>query len=1017
MRILSLIAALLLLAVFSLSCGGRSSQGGLNAHPSTPIQLTPTQLGALPELPTGGQFSLQRISSTATASLIGIAAVETKDTSVAGTGLELDSQPGQVSYAVYEFVAAPGEPVEKFSFDGMGGNPNSKIFAGISNYTAGRWEFFAPQTTATTYTLDTTPGKYVSPTGHIYIIAATFDNNFYTVNQVKLDFSTRFTVSGKVVDGNNTPIAGAVVGTPLGLQATVTDASGNYSLALPSGSWPVVVTDDTWTFYSNPQVATVTTANVTNIDFHGRQQHSHFIANELEAYNNLLTSPQTIDLSQGPWYSTISALDDRSDFYLISVAAAGEYNIDFKNPDLDVYFPYMSLWTKDGSNLTATSSVLRGTTRLHFLAGGPRQFILDVAASGGGGNYSIELSQGDAVELSGHVSVGGLEGVPGATVTAHNDVTGEDTEYMTSIGGPGGGLWMDTFRAPVSTTVSVALDGATFAPPTDTFDLSLGAVTNADFATTFLVVGDSMEPNDTQLSADTNAAVSTSYDSVTAGDDLSVGGPDTVDYYKISPASGKGLRVRVNLATDSQNYPLSLALLDSSFNYASANFGFDATGEEVRLSDPTNGNPYYLSVQTPGDSRLFQYSISVEEYDPFVLNFSASFGASPLGNAKIQLRNDAGLSFGSVTTDPTLGTAPGLLCKDGEVILSEFFRYGVNIDRSTQETVINGAAVTVAYNADPALSMDSHENNDSVFNPGPPLTLPASLQATVDPDYDFLDHYKFTTSTGDPIKVTVNSNEAARFYVELFDSTNNYLGGSYANVGTDLFLATTGAGDYTVRVSQPGGPAQYTLDIDTGAAYHLKGSVLYNSNPISQAIVYCTELDKAMYVDGITGLYDFGVLAAGTYTLSVYRAGYTPDQASQQGVITNADATVNFTLSINGSADSNEPTDDTKAGASGPLTSGVETSFHTVGDGADSSDWYKFTAQAGQLVDVQVDWLKSYYPNLSFDVQDSVGNYIGGAFVFNTDQAYCTFKAPANDTYFIHVVGGATSYKVKATVN
>jgi hypothetical protein len=809
-----------------------------------------------------------------------------------------------------------------------------------------------------------------------------------------------------------------VVSSPFGNVKTKTDAGGNYVLAgLPDGNWPVLCTKDGWTFYPNPQTVNVAGGDAPGTDFVGNQNSSNFLPHDPQATRD--DAPATaapVDLEAGPVEGTVSIVDDSVDWLRFSVTTPGQYFVELENDNGDIYFPNVSLFENSASHyLGSTSFAFRGTVCFPLIAAGPRDYLLEVQLSGGGGGYRVTLKNGPVYRLSGTILDGAAFPVNDVIVTVTNTATNQATQYYTNTIG----LFVDYYREAANYDVEPGYFDYSFAPMQSAVDLTGGPYTSANFTATQPTLGNDLEPNDSQVQSDMNATLVLPYSSAVA-DDLSIdSASDTMDYYRVIPAAGKGLHVSMHCDTFAGNFvPFQVQLLDNDFSTPAGTAFETPDGYDARLASPADGGSYYIRVTgSPlfGNFRSL-YRLEVESYDPVQLKTTVQLGGTPLPGARVTYRDEA-FNLEQVEYTDVAGATPTLLVAQGETFNIEVQRYGIDIDRHTQRVTMGAGAANVLFNADPANSPDQLEpNNDPAGVPA--NSLPFSVGATLSPNSDSVDYYRVTTTDSRPLQVGIASTAGSgTFSMELYDDLGNFINSAILDtqaISSWLVDPLGGAATYRLVVYSPGFDATYSLTVDAVDAYRISGTATKAGVGVAGTVIHCPETGSTTTADSVTGAYDLGLFLPGTYTLNTYCANNNI-MGPPSATVTNVDQVVNFVMGSN-AADIGEPNN--SSGTAFALTpDGVPVSGASVDWTGDTDDWYSFNATAGQLVLIRAEWGAAWQPGATIvDVLDPAMNVIGSSFGALAAYQEFSFVAPSTGTYRFDIGGGPQAYSIAVSL-
>lgn len=804
----------------ALSCALLAGCGGQDIQSPAPQSPLPVELAGgmrLPALPPAGHFLPQKLAAAAEVGQTGSRAVKQAHGVVDGTALMLTAPAGELAYAQYRFDGVPGETLGELTFSGSGLSEGGEIWIAVADYAAMRWRFLPAQTGASgSVNLAELPGSFVSPGGDFYVIVAVFDNVSYSIDALSLGYAERHTVSGQVLDAQGQPVAGATVSMPLFSTTVLTDAGGNFTLpGAPDGNWPVMAAKNGWTFFDNPAFATVTGGPVEGISFMGTYTDSNFLPADPGGWNNNIgtASPQTF---AGPLSDSLSIIDDAVDFFSFTAGVAGDYHLEFTNPNGDIYFPALEVFDSAGMSIETSYFCLRGMTRVAFTTADPdARLVCKVSLGGGGGEYGLALASGETQRhLRGQLVVSDRDFLESALVLAA-PADGPVTEYISVTGG-----WFeDAFRPALPTTVTPQATGYNFNPASLEAALADADQTGLAFTVSGGGAGDSFEPNQNSTEAAANAVLALPYNSVAAGDELAVsGGNDMADYFQITPQIGNGVVVRLrydgNAAESNQLY---MNINDGGSGVRGTSVR-TAQGLEVRLEQVASGASYYLLIGLHSGqfgAHEYPYEITVEEYTPAIVYFEVVRDGRPVPGVRIDMWDE---TFDWRRTFNTLssGITRGLPLQGGQILHLELFRYGLGLDRSTLTYTIPEFGGPVVFDLDMFESLDMNEP-DSDRPTSPLRTLPIFSTGTLEPVVDPADFYRFSVAPSTPLSVTLEfADPATEMDVRLLNAAGNQFAAGRATHGVPLvFDSGAGPGNRFIELTEQGRRTEYSLRIAT----------------------------------------------------------------------------------------------------------------------------------------------------------------------------------------------------------
>jgi hypothetical protein len=1006
----TLVGCLLLIAL--ASCGGNRSPLTSSESPTVDPGLGLT--GQLPAIPAAGHFVPQKAVSESTAQRSGASAETVQGGTPEAFSLQLTSAPNEVAYALFRFTGVPGEAISTAGFSGTGLSAGGKVWLALADYTTKRWVFQAPSTLAAkSFTVNSGPGRYVSTGGDIHVLVVVFGGDNFTLDTVSLTYAARHTITGFVWSEQGIPVPGATVSTPLYNLVATTDANGDFSLGgLPDGDWPLVATKSGWTFYDNPQAVTVAGGDTGDVIFKGHEQGANFLPRDPTGYDDSLAQAQAVDLSGGPLDGTLSIVDDRDDYYRLTLDTPGTLWIEMRDLTGGILFPLLEVFDDRGVNLATSYYALAGAIRVPLdTVTTPREFIVHTSLSGGGGSYQLQLGSGVLSSLKGYVGKFNAQGRPedfvGHARVHVTPASGGHTDYWTEDGG----TFEDGYRPAVATTVVVTSDGYTFTPSSDSVDLTNGDATS-DFLPVVGSFADDHEPNTTLALADANASLALPYDSGAAADSLTIDTKsDDTDFYRLSPAAGEGVRVRLSTASASEAAVLRLDICDSTGTPIN-DLGRAVDGHEARLITPSDGGACYIKVSaSPTGKHLVRYTLIAQSYLPHALTFKNMLAGAAVGGAKVELY-DVTFRWHRTLNVNASGTTAPLLSTPGEWFNTELLRYGFSTDRSTRGFQMPSADLQVTFDAVAAASADKLEpNNDMLV--GTLRALPLTTLSTVDPQTDPSDFFLVMASQNKPLQVTFNLQSTERIGVTLYDDVGTLRWSGEAVGSTPLLLGIGMTGLQRLEVREVGAPLAYQLQVSQTSAFRIRGVATDGAAGVPGTRVYCPEVGHFSEVQA-NGNYDLGLVLPGTYTVQCFCPGYAVP-TDQVVTISNSDVLANFTLTA-APFDSDEP-DGSFATATVLLTDGTPTSVRTIGLSGDDADYCKLTAAANQVIEITADRLAAWHYAPLVMLLDAAGSTVAVLEFADSAQATIAARAPGSGTYYVYASGGPAEYRVSVKVN
>ncbi|GEM_PF-1535299 len=996
-----------IVALLLSACGGRSG-----SVPTTELPDLTAVIGdlaaALPALPPGGDFNPHKMSSEVTAGHTGDQAFDHSAPTVTLAGAQAEFHPGagELGWAIYEFAGSPADEIAHVGFVTSLREPGALVYVAISNYSAGTWEHLGPRNQDAGEIVPAGgEGDYASENGHTYVAIFAFDEDMYNIDFVRLTYANRYPVSGQVVDRSGAGIPNCLITTSIGPGGggIMTAADGTFTLpAVPDGSWHLMATKPGLVFYNNPEVITVSGGPLTGVQVIGEKNLSHFDPIESHEPNDTWWEAPVMDLAT-PVIDFISASDDPDDFYRFEFTVPGQYYFRMLG-DPTIMFPYVEVYNEHGYLIENSTWVYNGTVYVGFAVAAPRTIYMHASCSGGGGEYQVQLGNGNLNSIGGDVTNGGGLGYVKVRLQAGSDLT---DLYTSTVGN-----YSVKFVQPVSTTVTPDPDGEdayTYTPVNAVVDLSLGDDPNVDFSGTGLFAIDTYEPNDTDLTANEFALPLTSHDP------MKIGAGDNQDWYKFKPAAGQ--RIIVNCDFDyTENTglpPISMYLHSSTETYIGYSFKTD-TGLELRLEgeNDTDGDYYFLEMSC-WSHRTFPYALTIEEYTGYTVEVGAlwvgesnSYG---LEGARIDVFNPGQDWLQSFVTAHSGLTEMGIELMDGEELFVELFRYGVTCDRYTQHLTVSGEDQTYWFRCNWDECDDAWESNNLY---GKYVDYPMDFDATLSGDSDYVDKYIFTPASTDPLHVQISSPDNDRYFtLNLIErSTETLIVWREWHGDFDALLPTVGTVEHILEIASYDGDGSYHVSADETEGYMLSGTVLDTvMAPVPNAYVYCPAIGEVWQSGSWSpeSNYELGPFAPGSYQIYIYGANWASSPASPWTLdITSSDVVQNFEFSWN-YTDANEPNNDT--GTATPLASGAVVAGNMDSD-SDNMDWYSVTVGGPTMISSTVlyeKWRGDPYLTLYHTDGSTTLDY---SWTVDIGQQRVDYLLPGAGTYYLRIYASGANY-------
>lgn len=1003
-----------LLTCVTAACGGKSANSAalLGMEPALALPVSQDQL---PPMPPGGDFMPIKITAALTLSLDGVQAYDRNPANVGliGPHAALSPAAGELAWAVYEFPGSAADEIGSVEYATSNRDTGSIVYVAVSNYATASWEFIGARDDDSASLVPPHSGDYASLNGYTYIAVLGFDGGGFDLNTVKMTYTNRYPVSGQVVDVDGVGVPDVTITTSLGGPSTVTGGAGEFTLpAIPDGMWHLMATRAGWAFYDNPKEISVSGGELSGVEIVGYMNQSHF--EPIEDYEPNDSQWEAPNRDPGlPIEDYISASDDPWDYYRLVFDTPGQYWFRLET-DSSVMFPSLSLTDKDARGL-GLSSAYSGVVYVGFDVATTRVVFARVRCQGGGGHYTLTTGTGPTSQVRGTILSGGGPEVMGYVMIGF-DNSGYHTYVLSN---PSIGLYYCSYLPAVLTTVQPDPEGEdifTYVPVSSVEDLSTGDKDNVDFSAGGLLPLDFYEPNDTDITAHDFGSLP-----VTSHDPVRVGDTDYEDWYRFAPNAGNYLIAKVDYDFPNAHNasPIRVKLFDSTSTFLTESYLTD-TGVELRSESPCDGNDYFIDVIDTSDSTI-SYDMTIEEYTGYELQFGVKCNGGGILGARVDLRND---EHGWSRTWQTAGnglTEIPFMFRDGETILAEVFRHGLDIDRHTRIVTIDGADQTVWFESDLDASADSWEPNS---RGGIEVELPFVTDATISNTTDGTDKYIISTTSTDPIRVKFSTPfEGSSFSAYMWNTDPE------PDEEVDLF-SWQGDADFLLVTAGPA-PIKHMLEIDidqeVDTSYHLEleeatgymlsGEVADNAMlAVPNAYVYCPALGEVWFSPQVTpeSSYQLGPFLPGSYQIYVYAANKESTPASPWTLnIGASDVVQDFELT-NHYIDVGEPND--TPGTATFLASGVKVTANVNG-GADEEDYYTFTVAGPELINANIVFEKSY-GNPTLRLYDT-----DGTTALQTENSYqigyqrIDYFLPAAGTYYLRArcSSGANDYDITVT--
>ncbi len=271
-------AALLLLCMTLAACSSAQNPGASGFGRSSgqsPETTVPAGFGqGLPPVPLDIGSNARGASVVQSIVLTGSQTFQ-RSSAVLDTGTKatLTAAAGELQWAIYEFTPLTDQVYSAlFTMTPQAGTGS---WIGIANYGTLRWDFKGPypQTPGFAAFASLNTGDYVSPSGHVYLLVASYNSTTTQVTQVQISAddgqAPKYDISGTVVRGDNNQPLGGVTLTMIPGGATVfTDDNGHYTFTdLSAASYKITPSAAGYDFNPGLQTVLLTNADVAGIDF------------------------------------------------------------------------------------------------------------------------------------------------------------------------------------------------------------------------------------------------------------------------------------------------------------------------------------------------------------------------------------------------------------------------------------------------------------------------------------------------------------------------------------------------------------------------------------------------------------------------------------------------------------------------------------------------------------------------------------------------------------------------------
>lgn len=946
-----LLASLTVLLLAGCGGSGPASGSSLIFTPQTSAPIVELAAG-LPELPADQRLNLHRMTAAAAAATLGREFNQASpDVTVAGDSAELASAANTVSYTLYRFGGVAGEPIESVGYRVSGLDPSERVFLAIGNYSSGTWNYFPLQAAADVTIALSGSVNYQSASGNTWLLLAVYGGDGVAVEEVRVTYTERYTVTGQILDKDGAGIPNVLVASALGGISTRTGTDGSYSLSgLPNGVWPLAASLNGWTFYSQPTFVTIADADAVAPVMIGDAHGARFEAGDLMPNDSFGPDSPLWDFSAGPLVETLSGDDDQLDIYRFNVANNGTYILHYSNQDHNILFPLLALLEYDAYSETDAVSIVSGDVGIAFtVSDAPRELHFAVLSTVGGGEYSVSLLESSPAIFALSIDEGGQFRGGLATVTRSDN--GHVTYYPAFVATvppltPGQVVLDESMPPGSEITVTAQLQNHDVTPANRTGMLDAALPYQAAFTATLVSGGDSFETNNDFGSAYIIPAIP--FDSL-PGNPLSVnysGFADYADYYRFTPAPGAHVRIFVDFDTlGGKHYPIRAAVRDIAFNQYAHSWQ-TPDGLILELSEPADGGDYHLVIEADYRSNsVLDYSLRLRNYSGSAIRFASRVLPSTLIDGSNFFVYDAAFEARLMLNNNTPDSLTLPIYKAvGTELRVECGRYGTDHDKQTR-LATHAASDQIIYFDTDDMGIDSHEPNSHpglVLNE---LALPATVNASLGILDDTSDYYRVSPGNGQPFRVTVTTGASGTaFYLALLDSMGNTVTSELVRgPSRTVYLPNDGSfGQKLVFNAAALQETAYTLEIVNAEAYAVSGLV---------ETLGSVPLRGLMKIEGVENVFSSNngsyelpfLLPAGSYQLECHVPGHIPPVVQQIVNITNADVTVDFDTFTAGPADPYEP-NDSRATAT-PLIAGADyLAFLPV---SFEYDYFSYTPVAG----------------------------------------------------------------------
>ncbi|MCB1216779.1 carboxypeptidase regulatory-like domain-containing protein [bacterium] len=975
-----LMAALLLPCLLLAACGGKETAPRAESAllPAAVLDNAPGTGVFNAALPDEGSFNPQRVSAEAAVSQSGSLFSDSSTNVAVQTDSAQFSPLDSVEYAIWRFYGTPQDALSGIDITVSGAAAGADYWLALADYGSGRWDWLSQASADNGFseTLDSTPGRYSSPAGYIYVAVLTDAAAQFSVDNLTLHYASRYSISGVVLDMADRPLEGVLLTTELidGIQ-THSAADGSFTLSgIPEGSWHLMAALDGYVFIPDALEFTVSGADLNGLLLRGWPDTTQHVADDPYEPNDLYEN--AFDTAGTPPTAWISVLDDPVDYYEFQVPDEGWYYLQYSGDDR-ILFPRLELLVDSRITVLSSSPVLSGATWLGFYF--PRQgsYIVKFSCEGGGGSYSINLLAGRTESMRLELIDTGASGDGGDGLYEELAVSAVFLEIdglrarLTSFSN---GAVTHSYIPPHSGTITPQSEIYTFDPPSVVHDFAGGPLANQDFNMSATAPADGMEPNDdfpaaTPLSLPLSAPV----EGWIGGADLTNG--DTVDVFSFEVQQGMDLMVRVRFPQNAPHYfpdAGALELYDSAENYISVESYSDSV-LHIRTLDPLDAGTYYVFLYMEGP--VMPYELEIREFEARFLSADYFLDGLPLLHGTCSFIT-ADQSYSESTT-PSDGLVEFYYpFADGERVLVSHQRYGLDFDPPYEWVEFNGSDVLL----DPVitLSTDSNEANDS-NSYVQELSLPVDINASASSGDDHQDFYVLKGLDGEELEILVDPVDPDWGYeiniMALADGIPLFRTQHSGNL--QCWLKAETADDYMVIVSSLGyGESEYQLRVNAAAepVHRISGTLDPGVPGESTSRMYVVNHTMGLAVLPFADSYSLGWLPAGSYQIEWQGSNKSFVPAGKTTIVlSNADVLQDFTAS-NADHDFGEPNNNSGSATELTLPASLHATLDDDNDSAitaDRIDYYKFTAPTDGAFEITVQPDADWYGG--FDVKLSEG--------------------------------------------